>query len=280
MIAAILPDGRELTAHDWGDPSGRAVLVVPGAGMAGALPFGETAARRLGLRLVSVDRPGLGGSTPHPAKSFASWSEDIGTFLATLGLVSAPVVGFSQGAPFALALASAGRASMVAIVSGQDELTHPAVNPLLPPPVAGFVGHIGADPVAAEAEIATSASAGWLWQMIETMSGPSDRAFYASAAFAPAYRAALAAGFARGAAGYARDTVLALSPWPFRVDDVGVPARLWYGLEDTSPVHSPDFGRTLAGRLRDCRRREIPGAGSAILWTHADAILEDLAGSI
>ncbi|TXL69866.1 alpha/beta hydrolase [Vineibacter terrae] len=270
-------DGRNLAWSEWGDPQARPVIFCPGAGMAGSLPFGQGVAARLRLRVISVDRPGLGGSDPDLDKSFDSWSRDIRALLAHLDAPPAPAIGFSQGAPFALALGAAGVADCVSLVSGQDELSHPAIHGLLPEPVAVMVRRAATDPLGLEAEIAATATADWLWHMIESMSGEQDRSFYASDAFAPAYRAALAAGFRRGAAGYARDTVLAMAPWPFQIERLTCPVHIWYGLEDTSPVHSPDFGSALSRRIGAARLTRFENEGSAILWTRADDILNALA---
>lgn len=276
MALTELPDGRRLAWSDWGDPAGRVVLMCPGAGMAGALPFGAEDATRLGLRLVSVDRPGLGGSDPDAGRDFATWTRDIRALLDRIADKPALALGFSQGAPFALALAAAGVVAAVSVVSGQDELAHPAILPRLPEPVAGMVRRAAAAPATLEAEIAATATPDWLWSMIEMMSGDADRAVYAAEDFAPLYRAALAAGFRQGAAGYARDTVLAMAPWPFRVETLACPAQLWFGRLDTSPVHSPDGGETLAARIPGATLTQVEGEGSAILWTRAVPILAAL----
>jgi pimeloyl-ACP methyl ester carboxylesterase len=65
-------DGRTLAVEDAGDPVGRVVLVHGGAPNSRYLygPNVADAASR-GLRLVSYDRPGYGGSTPHPGHSVA-----------------------------------------------------------------------------------------------------------------------------------------------------------------------------------------------------------------
>lgn len=265
--------GRVLAWNEWGASDGRIVLFCPGAGMAGALPFGEDAARHLSLRIISVDRPGLGDSDPDADKSFESWAKDIVELLRGFGCQSAPVIGFSQGAVFALALGAYGLASSVTVVSGTDELTFPAIKALLPDPVCAMVQYAENDPAGLELEIAKSATAEWLWQMIETMSGEKDRAFYAGHDFAPAYKEALRKGFSQGAEGYARDTVIATAPWPFRVEDIQCPVYLWYGLEDVSPVHSPDYGVTLASRIKQAELMQFEDQGSAILWTKAEEIL-------
>lgn len=265
--------GRKLAWSEWGARDGRVVVFCLGAGMAGALPFGSDAAERLSLRIISVDRPGLGGSDEHCEKNFESWAKDIAELLKSFGCDTAPVIGFSQGAVFALALGAHGVASSVTAVSGTDELAYPEVKALLSEQISGFVQYAENDPAGLEREIAGSASAEWLWQMIETMSGNKDREIYARDDFAPAYREALAQGFRQGAAGYARDTVLASAAWPFRVEDINCPVYLWYGLEDMSPVHSPDHGAILASRITGAKLMQIEGHGSAILWTHATEIL-------
>jgi hypothetical protein len=55
---------------------------------------------------------------------------------------------------------------------------------------------------------------------------------------------------------------------------------LWYGAQDTSPVHSPDFGATLAARLPRATRTVDPGEGGSILWTRARDILARLEGHV
>ncbi|KZK78053.1 Alpha/beta hydrolase family protein [Pseudovibrio sp. W64] len=273
----ILPGDRALAWSEWGDADGRPVILCQGAGMASAIPFGEQTAKDLGLRVLSVDRPGLGKSELDPEKNFESWAEDIKELLDFVKADQAFAIGFSQGAPFALALAASGLVDRVAVVSGQDELASPGMFAKLPDELKGMVSLACDDPDRLEADIAGMATADWLWQMIEGMSGEEDRAFYASASFAPLYRDALASGFAQGAAGYARDTRLAMGRWSFSVENIKQDVQLWYGLKDTSPVHSPDFGSTLATRLNCSELHQIAEEGSAILWTQADAILSRLA---
>ena len=66
------PDGRTLAVEDYGDPFGRPVLVHMGTPNSRHLydPNVRDAAAR-GLRLISYDRPGYGGSTPHPGRTVA-----------------------------------------------------------------------------------------------------------------------------------------------------------------------------------------------------------------
>jgi pimeloyl-ACP methyl ester carboxylesterase len=244
--------------------------------MGAGLGFGTDVVGGLGQRLVAIDRPGLGGSDPDPGRTMADWPDDVRGLAGDRGLGTPPAVGFSQGAPFALALAAAGVASSVALVAGQDDLAHPPTTALLDPAVAGLVRAIADDPEGVETEFAASGGAELLWDLAVRTASPADNAVFTAPTFAAAYRAALDEGFAQGGAGYARDLVLAMGRWPFRVEDVAVPVHLWYGTLDASPVHSPDRGELLAARLPNAERHLVADAGSAILWTLAGPILTEL----
>lgn len=64
------------------------------------------AADRLGLRWVSYDRPGYGGSTRRPGRDLASAAGDVAAVADALGIARFAVFGHSGGAPHALACAA------------------------------------------------------------------------------------------------------------------------------------------------------------------------------
>lgn len=270
-----LPDGRLLGWSEWGPISGTPVLLCPGAATSRWLGFGAGVLEGLKVRLLSVDRPGLGASTPAPGRGLNDWATDIQGFAAARELEGLSVVGYSQGAPFALACAARGVVAKAAIVAGTDELAHPALRERLQPEVAKLVELTATEPDRAEAFFA-GMSAQMMCDMVLGMSSEADRAVFSAPLFAEAYRRALEEGFAQGSAGYARDTVLTMSRWPFDPGAIRVPVELWYGALDTSPVHSPDYGETLARRIPSARHRVLPQAGSALLWTQSEDILGSL----
>jgi pimeloyl-ACP methyl ester carboxylesterase len=63
------------------------------------------AAKRLGIRLVCVERPGVGDSTNHRYQAFREWARDIAVVADELGHEKFAVVGLSGGGPYALACA-------------------------------------------------------------------------------------------------------------------------------------------------------------------------------
>lgn len=268
-----MPGGRRLGWAEWGPPDGTPVLLVPGAATSRRLGIAAGAAEALGVRLISVDRPGLGASSPAPGRTFAGFAADIGRFAALRGLGRPAAVGNSQGAPFALACAAAGVIGALAVVSGADEVAAPEFADALPPELRGMVDAVAADPDAA-AQLFAGFTADAMWTMVTSGSPDTDLAVYRAPGFERAYRRALAEGFSQGTAGYARDTVLAMGRWPFDLTDITAPVDLWYGEHDTS--HSPDNGTTLAARIPGARRHVVPGIGGAVLWTQGEEILRIL----
>ncbi|MFI6513808.1 alpha/beta fold hydrolase [Streptosporangium sp. NPDC050855] len=268
-----LPDGRTLGWAEWGPPDGVPVLLCPGAATSRWLGFGADAVDALGVRLISVDRPGLGASTPAPGRTFSGFADDIRHLAGLRGLGSPVMVGNSQGAPFALACAVEGIVPALAVVSGADEIAAPERAGELPAQLRELVATTVRDPDGAERIFAGLGPAA-MWDMVTAGSPPCDLAVYTTPAFEAAYRRALDEGFGQGPAGYARDTVLAMGRWPFDLGRITVPVDVWYGEQDTG--HSPDRGATLTARIPGAVRHLVPDIGGAVLWTHAEPILRAL----
>jgi pimeloyl-ACP methyl ester carboxylesterase len=268
-----LPAGRRLGWAEWGPPNGVAVLFCPGAATSRWLGFGSNILEEATIRLISVDRPGLGSSDPDPTRTLISWARDIGCFVRDRALHPLAVVGFSQGAPFALACAAAGITNAAAVVSGTDELAHPRFAQALDPQVKAMVDAVQADLDSATASFARFGSTDVLWELIIAVSPEIDRTVYTAPIFRQALRRAMDEGFSQGPTGYARDTALTMGRWPFDPAQISVPVDLWYGRQDTSPIHSPDLGCCLARLIPTAHRHVVPDAAGALLWTHTEAIL-------
>jgi pimeloyl-ACP methyl ester carboxylesterase len=103
----VLSNGRTLHVYDTGadDADGQlAVFWHHGTPNIGAPPEPLfPAATRLGIRWVSYDRPGYGGSTPYPSRDVASAAADVLSIAYTLGIDQFAVMGHSGGGPHALA---------------------------------------------------------------------------------------------------------------------------------------------------------------------------------
>lgn len=115
--------GRVLAVDDVGDPDGVPVLHlhgVPGSRLSRHPDDALSAAA--GVRLVAVDRPGCGRSTPDAGRTLGTTVADLVALLDALGLDRVAVLAWSAGAPFAVALAVAHPERVTAV-----GLTAPAV---------------------------------------------------------------------------------------------------------------------------------------------------------
>ncbi len=101
------PDGRTLAVEESGDPAGQPVLVHMGTPNSRHLygPNVADAAAR-GLRLISYDRPGYGGSSPQPGRTVADCAGDVRAICAELGIDRLAMWGISGGGPHVLACAA------------------------------------------------------------------------------------------------------------------------------------------------------------------------------
>jgi pimeloyl-ACP methyl ester carboxylesterase len=101
-----LSDGRTLHVYDTGatDDVRRTVFWYHGTPNIGAPPVPLfPASARLGIRWVSYDRPGYGGSTSCPGRNVASAATYVARVADALGIDRFAVMGHSGGGPHALA---------------------------------------------------------------------------------------------------------------------------------------------------------------------------------
>lgn len=271
-----LQDQRKLFWYESGLDNGVPIIFCTGAGMSGSLNFADEIAEKLKVKIYSFDRPGLGDSDPHPQKSFATWISDIKEFIANKNLKEIRAVGFSQGSPFALSLAHAGLTESTAIVSGQDDFHYPDIHTKLPEEVRGMIGLVSSAPDMIKEEFAKIASPDFIWNIVMQSASPVDLAYYSLEGFSRKYKQSLNEGFSKGPAGYIQDFINCASPWPFQVEEIKTPVHLWYGKQDTSPVHSPDFGETLSKRIPHSKLHQERKEGGSLLWRMSEDILKSL----
>ena len=96
-----LPDGRNLAWAEYGDPDGMPVVYLHGTpGSRLSRPSSEALT---GIRLIGLDRPGYGRSTPARRPTLLGVADAVAALMASLGATRFGVLGFSGGGPYALA---------------------------------------------------------------------------------------------------------------------------------------------------------------------------------
>lgn len=259
--------GRVVHAYDTADDGADLAVVwhhgTPNVGAPPAPLF--PVAERLGLRWVSYDRPGYGGSTPRPDRSVGSAAQDVAAVADALHLATFAVVGHSGGAPHALACAAR-----------------------LPDRVLGVVASAGLAPFGAEGLdwFAGMAASGVRSLRAAAAGREAKERFEASGApydpeFTPADLAALAgpwswldgvvrAGTARGPGPLIDDDLAYVRPWGFDVATVTAPVLVVHGEADR--VVPSAHGRWLAAHLPGAELWLRPGGHISVLDAAEDAL--------
>jgi pimeloyl-ACP methyl ester carboxylesterase len=104
--AVRLRDGRRLAYAEWGDLEGATVVFFHGTPLSRLYCPDERVTAWSHVRLVTVDRPGIGGSDVLPGRTLADWPKDVVELADALGLGRFAVVGWSAGGPYAAACAA------------------------------------------------------------------------------------------------------------------------------------------------------------------------------
>ena len=274
-----LADGRTLHAYDTrtdgiASDSSVAVFWHHGSPNVGSPPEPLFAAAEVnGLRWVSYDRPGYGGSDPHDGRTVASAAADVAAIADGAGIGRFAVFGHSGGGPHALACAALLPERVIAAVS---------VSSPVPFGADGLDWFAGWSPgIAAEHRAATGGRSALdaHWAVAE----PEDM----SAFFTPADMAALGgswswlAGVARqameqGNEGFLEDTLAGVEPWGFQPGAIRVPVLVMHGeLDKMVPCA---HGKWLAAHCPAAELRIVPDAGHITVLDSAPEALTWLAG--
>ena len=116
-----LSDGRLLGYAEYGDPEGKPVFHFNGyPGTRFEAKLISDAAVRVGVRLIGIDRPGMGLSDFQPGRQILDWPDDVIELADALGLDHFSVVGVSGGGPYSASCAFkiSDRLSACGIIAG------------------------------------------------------------------------------------------------------------------------------------------------------------------
>jgi pimeloyl-ACP methyl ester carboxylesterase len=269
-------DGRVLAVEDNGDPDGRPVLVHMGTPNSRLLygPNVIDAAAR-GLRLISWDRPGYGGSTPQPGRTVADCAADARTICDALGIGPVAMWGISGGGPHVLACA----ALLPDLVVAAASLASPAPYPAEGIDYFAGMGEDNAedfrlaltDEAAARAKLdeereqMLAATAADLADQLKTLLTPTDAAVL-TGDVAEYLVSSSRDGLAPGDQGFWDDSRAFAGPWGFDLADISIPVLVMHGREDRFVPFG--HGEWLAGHIPGVEARLLDHDGHLTLLAH------------
>lgn len=264
---------RSIAVRDAGDLGGAPVVYFHGTpGSRLDVRVAEEHAATDGIRLISFDRPGYGGSGPAPF-GLRQVALDAARIADRLGIDTFATLGWSGGGPFALAAAAVlgTRVTHVGVtcgpgpfqqvpgaLDGLDEASRHALT-MLPDEPEKAAEHFS---VGSELLLSVRNDEAAFMDGMAALFGHADGFVLADPVLRHHLFVTLQEGLKQGFIGVARDNVAWVGPWDVDLEAVHCPVHLWYGEDDPSVPLS--HGEWLAAHLHDVRLVVEPGAGH--LW--------------
>jgi pimeloyl-ACP methyl ester carboxylesterase len=279
-----LPDGRRLGFAEYGVPDGR--LVVWHHGLPGGRrqipPAARVAARDLGVRLVCLERPGIGESTNHLYGELREWAADVAVVADHLGAERFLVVGLSGGGPYALACGHElpDRVVAVGVLGG---LVPTAGDDAAAAGVVALANRFNRILTLVRLPFGTALQgflkvsnplANQFYGAFARVMPEGDRKVFADPAIRDMFIEDLTVGGAQQFHAMPNDIVLVGRDWGFRLEDVDTPVRWWHG--DADPFVGLDQAERSAARLPHCELVVRPGESHLGGFAAADEMLAAL----
>jgi pimeloyl-ACP methyl ester carboxylesterase len=260
--------GRALEVREYGDPGGHPAFFFHGLiGSHHQASYVDGQAKRLGLRVIAPNRPGVGRSEFIPRRSALEAVPDVEDVAEALGLGEFSVIGISGGTPYALAalLRLGDRIRTATVISGMGPMRLPGALRGMDPRRRAFLGvgsrypHLARRAFHGASARFKRAPEGFLDRLIATWSEP-DRATFRRRDVFELFLKDLHAVFTEGvgAEGLARELAL-YRHYGFSPRDLPAGRRvaLWHGLSDT--IVPPAMAWAMAHALPDCEAHLVPG---------------------
>jgi pimeloyl-ACP methyl ester carboxylesterase len=230
-----LKDGRQMAYSEWGDLQGRPVVFLHGMPSSRLICPDVEATESAGVRLITMDRPGYGRSDPRPGRTLLDWPDDYLELADQLDLPPCPIVGWSSGGPYALALGFRAPAlvATIGLAASNGPIEHvPAGYSPEERAIADLLVNDRAAGLGAISERSSWLVAdGWETVFSETW-GEADDQVLADPATLDAMKGLTREAARQGSIGFSADMAAELAPWGFSMADIHLPVHVWCGESD------------------------------------------------
>jgi pimeloyl-ACP methyl ester carboxylesterase len=275
------PDGRQLAYLEVGDPEGPLVMHNHGgpSSRLEAHLLADAAAEN-GLRLICVDRPGMGQSSAQKTRTYSGWAADLVAIADALGSQEFGVTGWSEGGPWALAAAAYIDPARLRHVSSIAPGSYGAFGDNSAAQYLSKIDALGGSLAlrfkpgfrlmyAALGLSAKRFQDSFVKQIRNSVSSY-DRQLLSDPEIARRFGDACAECFAHGSDGLVRDAELLYRRWAFDVKQIERPVHLWQGLDDTL-VPDP-INKAVADAMPGAVWHPVEGAGHFVAVGAGDEI--------
>ena len=279
-----LENGGTVALSEYGDPQGVPVFFCHGWPSSRTMAeLTHDAARDLGVRIISPDRPGIRGSNFQAGRRLVDWPPLLTALADHLEIDRFRIFAISGGAPYAYASAwmFPERVEKIAVASGAPHIAEledrsgllSLYNRMLAlrasrPALLRTLFYVARPFASLKMPIRIRPLLLKVLQPCDANVLRDSRSF--EACFESARQA-----WRSSAAGVMADAEIYADPWGFPLEDVSVPVQLWHGKKDrTFAFH---LAEEIAARLPKCDLHLVEGVGHYSLpIRHIHEILADL----
>jgi pimeloyl-ACP methyl ester carboxylesterase len=277
-----LSDGRRLGYAEWGPHDGRPVLQLHGSPAGRLDRWGaDSMLDRLVVRLITVDRPGIGRSDPKPGRRVVDGAADVNELADRLGVGRFSVIGLSMGGAYAAACGAQlpDRVSAIGLVSS-----------------IGRVDEHGVDGMSVAPYLKLARRAPWAMRAVYTVLGliarrsparaheqfwrgapRADRDIVDRPAVRDRYWPALTDALAGRGRGLVDDMRAVQRPWGFDPREIKPPVHLFHGTRDRIvPRRDAQYW---VETLPNCQVRWYEGEGHFLVEDYFEDILSAVVDS-
>jgi len=284
----LLPDGHRLGYDEYGPSDGKPLFYFhgsPSSRIESALYVTEELLQSLHVRLIAVDRPGMGLSDFQPDRRLLDWPQDVLALADHLKIERFAILAYSLGGPYGLACAYTipERLTKVGIVSGAALFTESELMKNINEGTRRFLNLPREKPWASRL---------FLWMMLGVMPRIAPNRFVAGALsvlpkpdrvlvstnplFQKGFLLMVREAMRQGTRGAYHESLLTVTDWGFRLQDIQMPVLLWHGEVDRNiPV---EMARFAAAAIPKCEAKFYPNEGHLSLFKkNAEGIVRALA---
>lgn len=249
-----LKDGRKLGFAEYGVQDGIPVFHFNGSGGSRLeRPANLSILTDLGIRYISIDRPGHGNSSPKQGRELLDWPEDVACIADHLAIDKFHILGWSAGGPHALVCAykMPERVISGAIVSGLGPAERPN-------PYEGYKGFLKLLMILGRklpklvyvyrrmAAKQTNKSSEKMGEKFVKSLPEVDQKPFENSATKEMLIADIKEGYKQGGDGPARDDIIINSPWKFNIKEIQTRFDIWQGDSDVNvPVNQGKYQASL-----------------------------------
>lgn len=282
-----LPDGRRLGYDERGPSNGKPLFYFhgsPSSRIESTLYVSEGSLQSLNVRLIAVDRPGMGLSDFQPNRRLLDWSQDVLVLADHLKIEHFAILAYSLGGPYGLACAHAihDRLTKVGIVSGSAMFTEPELLKNINEGTRRFLNMPRENPLASRLFLGMVlgimpriAPNKFIAQANSFLPAPDREIVLPDTEFQMGFIRMVREAMQQGTRGAFHESLLTITDRGFRLQDIQTPILLWHGESDRNiPVEMAHYAATA---IPKCEAEFYPNEGHlSLLKKNVEKIIRKL----